>query len=164
MKKLWAPWRIEYIKNIEKEKGCIFCLKPKEKNDEKNFILKRGEKSFIILNKFPYNSGHLMIAPYRHIGRIESLRNEEIIEIFGFLIISVSALKKAIKPHGFNIGLNLGKIAGAGFPGHIHFHVVPRWSGDTNFMPVIGETKVIPQDIEKTFEILYPYFNERDKR
>ena len=164
MKKLWAPWRIKYIKNIEKEKGCIFCIKSKEKKDKKNFILKRGKKSFIILNKFPYNSGHLMIAPYRHTGKIESLKEEEMLEIFEFLRISVSVLKKAIKPHGFNIGLNLGKIAGAGFPGHLHFHVVPRWSGDTNFMPVIGETKVIPEEIERTFEVLYPFFNEKDKR
>ncbi len=164
MKKLWAPWRIHYIKNVEKEKGCIFCVKSKEKNDKKNFILKRGKKSFIILNKFPYNSGHLMIAPYRHTGRIESLKKDEMLEIFEFLKISVSALKKAIKPHGFNIGLNLGRIAGAGFPGHLHFHVVPRWSGDTNFMPVIGETKVIPEEIKRTFEVLYPFFNEKDKR
>ncbi|MEO0270599.1 MAG: HIT domain-containing protein [candidate division WOR-3 bacterium] len=163
MKKLWAPWRIQYIKTLEKEKGCIFCIKPKEKRDEENFILKRGKKCFIILNKFPYNSGHLMIAPYRHTGKIENLKDEESLEIFNFLKLSIKALKKSIKPHGFNIGINIGKIAGAGYPGHVHLHVVPRWGGDTNFMPVIGETKIIPEEIERTFKILYPFFNEENK-
>ncbi len=163
MKNLWAPWRIHYLKTLEKEKGCIFCIKSKENRDEENFILKRGKKSFIILNKFPYNSGHLMIAPYRHTGKIENLKDEEILEIFNLLRLAVKALKKAIKPHGFNIGINIGKIAGAGYPGHLHFHVVPRWDGDTNFMPVIGETKVIPEEIERTFKILNPFFNEENK-
>lgn len=163
MRKLWAPWRIQYIKTLKEEKGCIFCIKPKENRDEENFILRRGKKSFIILNKFPYNSGHLMIAPYRHTGKIENLKDEESLEIFKFLKLSIKALKKVINPHGFNVGINIGKIAGAGYPGHIHFHVVPRWDGDTNFMPVIGETKVIPEEIKRTFKILYPFFNEENK-
>ncbi|MEN3044012.1 MAG: HIT domain-containing protein [Candidatus Hydrothermales bacterium] len=160
MKKLWAPWRINYIKTIETEKGCIFCSKPKENNDKKNLILKRGKKSFVILNKFPYNSGHLMIAPFRHIGSIENLKDEEVSEMMKFLKLSIKVLKKKLKPHGFNIGINIGKVAGAGYPGHVHIHIVPRWSGDTNFMPIIGDTKVIPEEIDKTFEYLFPLFNE----
>jgi ATP adenylyltransferase len=164
MRRLWAPWRIKYIRSLGKEKGCIFCTKPKEKKDQKNFILKRGKKTFVILNIFPYNPGHLMVAPYRHTGDLGKITEEEAKELFDMLRLSVSALKKAFKPHGFNIGLNIGKTAGAGFPGHLHFHVVPRWDGDTNFMPIIGEVKVIPEEIENTYKVLLPHFDGQNKK
>jgi ATP adenylyltransferase len=155
MERLWAPWRMEYINSArEGEGGCIFCDLPAEGDDEKNLILTRGEKAFVILNKFPYNSGHLMIAPFRHVGEVEKLEDDEAVDLHHLMQKSLKALKEAMTPDGFNIGMNLGQVAGAGMPDHVHWHVVPRWSGDTNFMPVVGETKVLPQGIVDSYEKL----------
>lgn len=150
MKILWAPWRAGYV---EKPGGdCIFCEKTRENKDGENLIVLRGQRSFIILNRYPYNTGHLMIAPYRHVADIEDLTEEEAAEVFKLLMESIKALKKAFKPDGFNIGVNLGRVAGAGVEGHVHFHVVPRWLGDTNFMPVTANTKVMPISLEEAYE------------
>ncbi len=160
MKILWSPWRIKYVEGFKKGYECIFCLKPSIKKDKESFILKRGKYSFVIMNIFPYNPGHLMVAPYRHIGDFEKLNKEEIEEIMEFLKKSIEILKKVYSPDGFNIGLNIGKISGAGFDEHIHFHIVPRWAGDTNFMPVIGNTKVISEEIKRTYKKLKKYYDK----
>ncbi|GBD94494.1 AP-4-A phosphorylase [bacterium BMS3Abin05] len=160
--RLWAPWRLQYIQNAdaEKEKGCIFCLIPEEtpEKDRKNLLLYRGEKTFVVLNRFPYNNGHLMVVPYRHIAGFESLESDEKLEMMNLIEKSILALKKAFHPQGFNVGMNLGRVAGAGIDKHIHFHIVPRWNGDTNFMPVIGQTKVISSSLEDTLLVLKQYF------
>jgi ATP adenylyltransferase len=153
MEQIWAPWRIEYIQRA-KEGGCILCQKPKENNDEANFILYRGQHNFIILNGFPYNPGHLMIAPYRHIANLEDLSFEEVMEHFDIVKKGLEILKATLKPAGFNIGLNLGRVAGAGIEDHIHTHIVPRWQGDTNFMPVLSDTKIISEGLASTYKKL----------
>jgi ATP adenylyltransferase len=158
MERLWAPWRMEYIDSArEGEGGCIFCDLPAEGDDEKSYILIRSKRAFAILNKFPYNSGHLMIAPFRHVGEVEQLEDEEALDLHHLLQKSLKALKEAMKPDGFNIGMNLGQVAGAGIPDHLHWHVVPRWNGDTNFMPVVGETKVLPEQLAQSYEKLRPW-------
>lgn len=155
MKRLFCPWRIKYITS-EKEKDCIFCKKPLEDRDEENLILLRGKFNFIILNLYPYNNGHLMIVPYKHTNDITKLDMETLTEMMKFLQLSVKALKETMNPHGFNIGFNIGEVAGAGIAEHLHMHVVPRWNGDTNFMFVLGETKVIPEDLQSTYKKLKP--------
>ncbi|ACS33425.1 HIT family protein [Thermococcus gammatolerans] len=153
MKILWAPWRIEYIRS-PKHKGCIFCDFPRENRDRERLILYRGEHSFVIMNNYPYNPGHVMIAPYRHIGRWEDLRDEELLEIMKLSQLMIRAIKKAMNPDGFNMGVNLGRVAGAGIDDHVHLHIVPRWNGDTNFMPVIADTKVIPESLQEAYDEL----------
>lgn len=153
MEILWAPWRLQYI-TAEKEKGCFLCRYIKSKKDEKNLILYRGKTAFIILNRFPYNSGHLMIAPVKHIAELNRLSDEEQLELVKLTSLSIDLLKKALKPMGFNIGVNIGKVAGAGLEDHLHFHVVPRWNGDTNFMPTTSNTKVMPQLLKDTYRTL----------
>ncbi len=138
----------------EKEKNCLFCRVAKEKKDRKNYLLFRGKKCFVLLNTFPYNNGHLMVAPYRHLANLEDLNREELSELMGLVSRSVGWLKKALKPEGFNIGMNLGKIAGAGIEDHLHIHIVPRWSGDANFMPTIAQVKVIPELPKDTYRKL----------
>jgi ATP adenylyltransferase len=150
---MWAPWRVEYILQAEKN-GCFLCEKPKENNDEANLILYRGKGNFIILNFFPYNPGHLMVAPYRHIGHLDELTDEEAMEHFDLVKRSLRLLVEVTKPAGFNIGINLGKVSGAGVDDHIHTHVVPRWQGDTNFMPVISNTKVVSEALAATYKRL----------
>ena len=150
MEHLWAPWRIEYIKKA-KEEGCILCQKPAENNDASNYILYRGDKNFIIMNSYPYNVGHLMIASFRHVANLDELTDEEFVEHFELVRRSVGILKQVFKPDGFNIGMNLGRIAGAGLDKHIHTHIVPRWAGDTNFMPVIADTNVINEALAETY-------------
>ncbi len=150
MKILWAPWRASYVE--KPGENCIFCKKVRENKDEENLIILRGQRSFIMLNRYPYNTGHLMIAPYRHVADIEDLTEDEAVEIFKLLRESIKAVKKAFKPDGFNIGVNLGRAAGAGVEGHIHIHAVPRWLGDTNFMPVTANTKVMPISLEEAYE------------
>jgi ATP adenylyltransferase len=149
MKTIWAPWRIDYVTK-EKEDVCIFCEKPKEKDDRKNLILYRGESGFIILNRYPYSNGHLMSVPYRHTSELSELSDSERLELMNLTIMCVELLR-VIKPDGFNIGMNLGRVAGAGIDDHLHFHVVPRWNGDTNFMPVIGDLKVMPEYLDQTY-------------
>lgn len=156
MESLWAPWRMDYILG-EKEKGCFFCRKPAEGRDEDNLILFRGREALVMMNKFPYNNGHLMIAPSRHCVDMEELTDGESDELFDLIKISVRVLKSALRPHGFNIGINIGTAGGAG-EAHLHFHIVPRWTGDTNFMPVLGETKMIPQYLQETYRKLRSAF------
>lgn len=153
MKKIWAPWRIEYIRG-EKTKECIFCQKSKENNDKDNYILFRGVNNFVILNTYPYNPGHLMVAPYKHLADLEGLTDEELLEHFDLVRKSTRALTEAYKPQGFNIGINLGRVAGAGVEGHIHTHIIPRWSGDTNFITVVSDIRVIPQALDATYSEL----------
>ena len=153
MEYIWAPWRLEFILKCG-EGGCFLCEKPKEDNDAENHILYRGKHNFIVLNAFPYNPGHLMVAPYRHTGMIEELESAEYSEHFKLIQLGVKLLTEMLKPDGFNVGMNLGKIAGAGVADHVHTHIVPRWQGDTNFMPVLGDTKVIPEALVKTYNRL----------
>ena len=157
MDHLWAPWRMEYIK-IAKEEGCILCQKPQENSDVANYILHRGKKNFVIMNRYPYNSGHLMVAPNRHIANLEELTGEELCEHYELVQRSITALKQVYKPEGFNIGMNLGRIAGAGVDKHIHTHIVPRWAGDTNFMPVIADANVVNEALEETYKKLAEKF------
>ena len=153
MEHLWAPWRIEYIKKAD-EPGCIFCNKAAENNDAANLILCRGQHSFVIMNSYPYNPGHLMVAPYRHIANLEELTEEERREHFEIVSRSVKVLRQVFNPGGFNIGINLGKAAGAGIDDHVHTHIVPRWQGDTNFMAVLSDVKVLPEALADTYQKL----------
>ncbi len=153
MDRLWAPWRIEYILS-EKEEGCLFCRVINEDRDDENLILYRGKKAYVILNKYPYNNGHLMIVPYRHVPNIEDLDDDELLEICRLTTLSIRLLKHVMKPEGFNIGANIGKAAGAGIEEHFHLHIVPRWVGDTNFMPIISDTKVVVEAIKETYKKL----------
>lgn len=155
---LWAPWRIEYILK-QKDEGCIFCTKPAEDNDRKNLILHRGCYCYIIMNYYPYNNGHLMVVPFRHIADLTELSEAENKEMMELLALCAKVLKQKLSPHGFNIGMNLGTVAGAGVKDHLHFHIVPRWAGDTNFMPLTANTKVIPEALEQTWEKLREGFN-----
>ncbi|HOP05743.1 MAG TPA: HIT domain-containing protein [candidate division Zixibacteria bacterium] len=150
---IWAPWRAGFVLG-KKEEGCVFCNRLKMPDTIENLIVYRGKTCAIILNKYPYNSGHTMIIPNRHVGNVEDLTEEEAIEFFELTRRTVRAIKSGIKPHSLNLGMNLGESSGAGIPEHLHMHVVPRWNGDTNFMPVIGETKVISVPLEPIYEIL----------
>ncbi len=157
MERLWSPWRMEYVQAArDDEGGCIFCDKPKLGNDEEAYILARGDRAFVMLNAYPYNPGHLMVAPFRHIADLEELTDQEMADASFLLQRSIRALKEVSSPHGFNLGMNLGKVAGAGVADHLHWHVVPRWDGDTNFMPVVGETKVLPELLSSTYTKLGP--------
>lgn len=153
MKKIFAPWRAAYIQSGEKPSGCIFCVFPAREDDEENLILFRGESCFVILNRYPYNSGHLMVVPYRHTAEYGSLDPKEVAEMHHLTSISMDVIKRTMNPEGFNLGINIGKVAGAGVADHVHMHVVPRWNGDTNFMPVMGDVRVVPQSLEETYRI-----------
>ena len=159
MKQLWAPWRMEYIKS-DKSNECIFCTLPASNNDEKNYILFKGTHSFVIMNIFPYNSAHLMVSPYRHINCITKQNETERNENIELTHECIKILRTVIEPDGFNTGYNIGKAAGAGYDEHIHCHIVPRWEGDTNFMPVLGDVKVHPEHIRSTYEKLHPHFKK----
>ncbi len=150
MQHICAPWRIKYLEG-EKESGCIFCTKPNQGEDEKNYIIHRGAKCFAMLNLYPYNNGHLMVSPYRHTGRMEELTDEEMLEMMQIVRRSVRVLNDLLKPDGFNMGINAGEAAGAGFGDHIHMHVVPRWVQDTNFMPVIADTRVLSESLDSNY-------------
>ena len=155
VKILWAPWRINYIKKGN-NKRCFLCeISHKKRN---KFLLWKGDYSMVVMNIYPYNNGHLMIAPIKHKKDFNSLQNDEIGEMFHILKTTVNILNKTLKPQGFNIGINLGRCAGAGLPGHIHIHIVPRWNGDTNFMPVLASTKIISQSFEELSDILKKEF------
>ena len=158
MQTLWAPWRMEYIKQ-EKPQGCIFCLYPAEANDPDNLVLGRSAHAFAMLNKFPYNSGHLMVIPRRHVSDLAALPEEEFADLQRLLRGAVGILQSVYQPEGLNVGMNLGRIAGAGIDQHLHWHAVPRWGGDTNFMPVIGETKVMVEHLMGSYERLRPKFD-----
>uniref|UniRef100_A0A7C6AFH6 HIT domain-containing protein n=1 Tax=candidate division WOR-3 bacterium TaxID=2052148 RepID=A0A7C6AFH6_UNCW3 len=150
MERLWAPWRMEYIRNPNKE--CFLCAALKSKDQEPVFIIEKFELGFTIMNRYPYNNGHLLIAPVRHIGQIELLNDEEILTIQRLLSRAIMAMNQAFHPDGFNIGINQGRIAGAGLVDHLHYHLVPRWLGDTNFMPIISDTKVISEALNRTYK------------
>ncbi len=162
MDKLWSPWRMEYIKKAG-ETGCIFCSKPRERRDRSNLILARSRYCFMMLNLYPYNSGHLMVAPYRHVGGLERMGDQEALDMFRLARAAVEALSRSYAPSGYNLGINIGRSSGAGIPGHIHLHIVPRWVGDTNFMPVLADTKVLPESLESCYEKIYAALPERLK-
>ncbi|MDX6507575.1 MAG: adenylyltransferase [Gaiellaceae bacterium] len=145
-KQLWAPWRLEYIKQADEQLGCVFC-DAAAGDDEERLVVHRGELAFVLLNKFPYSSGHLMVAAYRHVGELAALTDEEALEIHRLAVQGIEALAQVCAPEGHNLGWNLGRIAGAGVVDHIHLHVVPRWAGDTNFMPVLADVKVLPEHL-----------------
>jgi len=149
MKNLWAPWRMEYI-GAEKKEGCIFCVKDLSGEDAQRRVVYRGRHSFVMMNAFPYNSGHVMVAPYGHVACLSGLRDEVLEDLFRTVRQSVEILKEVFRPDGLNVGLNLGAAAGAGFEEHLHVHVVPRWNGDCNFMPVLADTKVLPEHLDST--------------
>ena len=151
---LWAPWRMEFIQNSDKDGGCFLCSASESSDDRARFVVHRAEHAICLMNRYPYNNGHLLIAPLRHEGAMECLSEAEVADMFGLLIGAKKALDAACKPHGYNVGANLGKAAGAGLEKHFHLHIVPRWQGDTNFAATIGETKVIPQALEETWELL----------
>jgi ATP adenylyltransferase len=156
--RIWAPWRLEYVKDASKddEQGCIFCASPGDDpaNDEANLIVHRGERCFVILNKFPYTNGHLMVAPYEHVATLPEVEPETIAELMSLSQEAMRILERTYAPHGYNVGFNQGRVAGAGVEHHIHIHVVPRWGGDTNFMPVLADTRVMPQTLEQSYEAL----------
>jgi ATP adenylyltransferase len=153
---------MDYI--LEKKKrGCIFCKKPTERRDKKNLILHQGDDAFVIMNKFPYNNGHLMVVPKRHCLDMAQLDDGELQELSYLLKVSTQVLKRCLHPHGFNIGMNIGKVGGAGEE-HIHFHIIPRWTGDTNFMPVLSETKIVPEYLEETYQKLHSAFRDLFRR
>jgi ATP adenylyltransferase len=156
METIFAPWRMEYIKS-EKTEGCVFCKCSVRCDD---YVLYEGKYTFVMMNRYPYVSGHLMIIPHRHTGKYEDLSQEERKEIFNLLETSLKALEEAMKPAGFNVGMNIGKAAGAGIEEHIHLHVIPRWEGDTNFMSVVGNVRVIPEDVATTAANLAPLFKK----
>jgi ATP adenylyltransferase len=156
---LWAPWRIGYVM-AEKPKGCVFCSKPNEDRDRDNFILYRGDYCFVIMNIFPYNNGHLMIVPYEHLAGLEDLPLATATEVMTVTQKALVAIRESLRPSGFNIGVNEGAPAGAGIVDHVHVHVVPRWLGDTNFMPVIGDTRVMPQSLESSYDLLARGFQQ----
>jgi ATP adenylyltransferase len=158
METLWAPWRLEFITG-EKPQGCIFCLFPAADRDREHLILGRSARSFVILNKFPYNNGHLMVVPRAHVSSLETLDDESFLDLQRTLRISIEVLKDFCHPEGLNVGMNLGRSAGAGIADHLHWHVVPRWVGDVNFMPVLAETRVIPEHLDRTWERLRPAFD-----
>jgi ATP adenylyltransferase len=159
MKTLWAPWRMEYITNDFKDQGCIFCPDTENKRSEQG-ILFVGKRVLVMMNKYPYINGHLLVAPLRHIGSPDQLEQAEMVDLLTMVSRSVIILKRAMKAEGFNVGLNLGKVAGAGVEEHLHFHIVPRWNGDTNFMTVFGDLRVIPEHMEQTYLRLRPLFKE----
>jgi ATP adenylyltransferase len=153
---------MSYIQGTcEKSGRCVFCVENERSEDEERFILFRGERAFVIMNRFPYTNGHLMVAPFRHTAKMEDLADDEALEMHHLLVMSKGVLQDCFAPHGFNLGMNLGQVAGAGIADHLHLHIVPRWSGDTNFMPVFGEVRVIPQHLEETYGILLRSFAGR---
>ena len=159
MKKLWAPWRMDYIRS-PKEVGCIFCNKSKSDKDRNNLILFRGTECFVLMNLYPYSNGHLMISPYNHTAETNELSDLCNLEIMSLASSSMSILKETMNAEGFNFGANYGKAGGAGIEEHLHYHIVPRWNGDTNFMPIIGHTKVMVEGLQESWDTLKPHFDK----
>jgi len=153
VKHLWAPWRLEYIKSADEEPGCVFCAAVAGDDDER-LVVRRGMKTIALLNKYPYSSGHFMVAPKRHVGEYGALEDDEVLELHRLASAGMAALAQLYAPQGYNLGWNLGRVAGAGIVDHVHLHVVPRWGGDTNFMPVLADTRVMPQTLEQSYEAL----------
>lgn len=159
MDRLWSPWRYRYVSQ-EPPQECIFCAKPAENRDEENLIVLRGKRNFIILNLYPYTTGHLMVAPYEHVATLEDAAEETLLELMLLTRRACSALRATYRPRGFNIGMNVGECAGAGVADHIHMHVLPRWPADANFMTTVGETRVLPEDLRTTYARLTQAFRE----
>ncbi len=159
MQALWAPWRMSYILGDDKPNGCIFCL-AQDGVGADDLVLGVGSSSLVMMNKYPYNNGHLLVAPRRHVGSLESLAPQELHDLIDLTQRAVAALRELMHPEGFNVGLNLGRAAGAGIEEHLHFHVVPRWNGDTNFMTVLSEVRSIPEHLEATCQKLRPFFTD----
>ncbi|MBW2066302.1 MAG: HIT domain-containing protein [Deltaproteobacteria bacterium] len=159
MKVLWAPWRMEYIDSDKEDVECIFCPGEVRTEDEKRLILYVGPMTMVMMNRYPYNNGHLLVAPVRHCPDLEHLSSEELLDLMKLVRKSIRVLKDVMKPEGFNVGLNIGRVAGAGMEDHMHFHIVPRWNGDTNMMTVVGEVRVIPEHIRETYKKLRPFFS-----
>ncbi len=152
MERLWAPWRMSYIDSVgRKDEGCVLCNKPAETNDMVNQILFRGDKCYVVMNLYPYNNGHLMVVPYRHISKFHDLTKDEHSDLCLLIDKSILALQKELRPEGFNVGMNLGRAAGAGIDQHLHMHIVPRWNGDTNFMPILADVKVISESLDECY-------------
>lgn len=160
IKKLWAPWRLSYIIGA-KDGECVFCVSPSNDpaEDKKWLVLHRGKHCYVIMNLYPYNNGHCMVVPYKHTGDLCDLDNDELLELMQLTQLTIRVFKNVFRPEGFNTGFNLGRAAGAGISQHIHFHVLPRWNGDTNFMPVLGETRVISEHISSTYDKLKAEFD-----
>ncbi len=154
--RIWAPWRLKYVKDADKnnEDQCVFCAKPALGDDETALVVHRGENAFVILNLYPYTSGHLMVAPFEHIGALQDIEPEVLAEMMDLAQQAIRKMESVYSPEGFNIGVNQGRVAGAGVEGHIHLHVVPRWAGDNNYMPVLADTRVMPQSLEETYDAL----------
>jgi ATP adenylyltransferase len=161
--RLWTPWRMAYIRQGTREDGaCVLCELAARDDDAANHVLGRGEHVFALLNAFPYNPGHLMVAPLRHVGEYGELTPEELGEMMAMTGTAIAAIQAESGAHGFNLGMNLGQVAGAGIADHLHLHLVPRWGGDTNFMPIVAQTKVLPELLDETYEKLSPHFAKRD--
>jgi len=152
--RIWAPWRLRYVKDANKSDECVFCTKPALGDDREALIVHRGERCFVILNLFPYTSGHLMVMPFEHVGRLQEVEPDVMAEMMDLAQQSMRRLEEVYSPEGFNVGLNQGRVAGAGVEGHIHLHVVPRWAGDNNYMPVLADTRVMPQSLEESYDAL----------
>jgi ATP adenylyltransferase len=156
---MWAPWRLAYVSGSEPPaEGCVFCAHAAATDDRADYVLHRGEHCFVVLNRFPYNTGHLMVVPYRHVDSLQSLQVEEANEMMALVRASQRVVMDGMAPHGFNVGVNEGSAAGAGIAAHLHMHLLPRWSGDTNFMPTLGGTRVIPQHLDETYDLLLEGF------
>jgi ATP adenylyltransferase len=151
MERLWTPWRLQYVSSAEQPAGCLFCTLSERQDDERSLLVKRGRQAFVLLNLYPYNTGHVMIAPYAHTADFAALAPEIGAEILALTQRVIGALSAEYEPDGFNVGMNLGRVAGAGIPDHLHVHVVPRWNGDTNFMPITAQTKVMPETLAQTY-------------
>ena len=160
---LYSPWRLDYILS-KKEDGCIFCLKPNASDDKKHLILYRSKLSFVIMNLFPYNNGHLMVVPNRHVSRLTELNKDELAELMHLAQLCEKAMQTVYSPDGFNLGMNIGKAGGAGIEAHLHLHIVPRWNGDTNFFSVTNGTRVIPESFEKSYGKLKEAFDNETKK
>jgi ATP adenylyltransferase len=152
--RIWAPWRLKYVSKANQQTECVFCAKPEEGDDRKSLIVHRGERCYVILNLFPYTSGHLMVAPFEHVGRMQDIDAETTAEMMDLAQQAIRRLEEVYSPEGFNLGLNQGRVAGAGVDGHIHLHVVPRWAGDNNYMPIVADTRVMPQSLDETYDAL----------
>ncbi len=159
MKTIWSPWRMEYIDNPEKPQGCVFCREAAREDSADNLIVARGERTFVILNRFPYTSGHLMVVPYDHVPTLEELQPVTRAELMELATRAIAALRLVYHPEAFNLGINIGTAAGAGIADHVHLHVVPRWTGDTNFMSTVGDARVIPEDLPATYERIRQAWN-----
>jgi ATP adenylyltransferase len=155
--RLWSPWRLEYVTRSDDD-GCIFCEAPRRSAEQDSLVVFEGSRSYILLNLYPYNNGHLMVVPYRHVATLGGLTGDEVVEIGLLTQRAETALTEVYQPHGLNVGINLGKAAGAGIVEHLHVHVVPRWRGDTNFMTVVGDMRVLPENLSATAARLRPFF------